>query len=421
MREARGRRSKLARLSALFALLALLGVVLFALDLSRRVGSESLHRTLRTYAAARLGAPVAWQSVDLEPWPPRIVLHSVDAAWGEGEAARIAAESVELELVPRALLARRLEVGALGIRGLELVAGPAFLARTMEVASPAASAKPGAAAASRPPDGRPPVAGSAPSPSESKDVSPIALDVRRVSLEGGSLLLRARTSDGTQGWRFEGLAGAARMNRAAGLLDARGRARLIPAEARAASPGEANEGASLMWSVTRTPEAGPGVVVSLDFAELGRLQLTSVTATGVREELELELEALDLALFASLVPGETLELEGLASGGGRLIGPLMAPERLSLELSIEEGTLRVPDHSVEGPYEMKLVVDAPLSHRPRGSVALELTAARLRYGERFEKRPGQPAAMVSRFAPDAQGELAFETRIQLRNIDEVLR
>jgi hypothetical protein len=211
------------------------------------------------------------------------------------------------------------------------------------------------------------------------------------------------------------------MDPAANLLDAQGRARLVLADSDVASAGDANEGAGLTLSATRTPDGGPGVLVDLDFAELGRLRLKGATAADVREALELELDALDLALFAGLVPRETLELEGLASGQGQLVGPLMAPERLTLELSIEQGALRVPDHSVEGPYEMQLEVDAPLSGRPRGSIALDLTAARLRYGERFEKRPGRPAEMVSRFAPDAQGELVFETRIQLRNIDEVLR
>jgi hypothetical protein len=418
VRDARDQASKLARLSGLFALVALLLVVLFALDLSRLVGSESLHRTLRANAAAALGGPVEWHSVDLGLWPPRIVLHSVALLAGEDEAARIAAESVELRLVPRSLLARRLEVGALGIQGLELVAGPAFLAGTAGIEGSPRSGQPGAGAATAARDGRPPLAGSVPPASESEDASPISLDVRHVSLEGGSLLLRVGGAGGTHAWHFEDLKGSARMDPAADRLDAQGRARLIPADSQVAS---ASEGASLMWSATRMPEAGPGVVVSLDFAELGRLRLTGVASAGIREALELELEALDLALFASLVPEETLELEGRASGRGRLTGPLTAPERLTLELSIDEGALRLPGHSVEGPYEMQLEVDAPLSGRPRGSIALDLTAARLSYGERFEKQPGKPAEMVSRFAPDAQGELAFQTRIQLRNIDEVLR
>jgi hypothetical protein len=114
-----------------------------------------------------------------------------------------------------------------------------------------------------------------------------------------------------------------------------------------------------------------------------------------------------------------MELSGLASGKGRLVGDVAAPEFVSLDLGIENGAFKTSEYAVEGPFLAVVKIKEPLS-RPRGKIELDLTAASIRYLDQFTKKAGMRAQMTTRFVPEESGEIIFESKLKLRNIDEIL-
>ena len=81
----------------------------------------------------------------------------------------------------------------------------------------------------------------------------------------------------------------------------------------------------------------------------------------------------------------------------------------------------MPDCFVECPFLAILNINSPLSARPHGRLDLDLTAATLEYQDQFKKRAGTPAEMTSEFALGKSGELVFESRLKLRDVNEILR
>jgi len=82
--------------------------------------------------------------------------------------------------------------------------------------------------------------------------------------------------------------------------------------------------------------------------------------------------------------------------------------------------LRMPDYFVEGPFLASMKVKDPLSGRPRGQFDLDLTAATLEYQGQFKKKAGMRAVMTTKFMPEESGEIVFESRVKLRDIDQIL-
>jgi hypothetical protein len=115
-----------------------------------------------------------------------------------------------------------------------------------------------------------------------------------------------------------------------------------------------------------------------------------------------------------------MQIGGTATGDVRVVGEASAPGLVGIDAAVVGGLVRVPDYAVDGPFALDLEVREPFSGRPRGSLELDLTDARVEYQSEFEKRAGMRAEMVSKFAPDAKGEIVFESRIKLRDIDEIL-
>ncbi len=142
------------------------------------------------------------------------------------------------------------------------------------------------------------------------------------------------------------------------------------------------------------------------------------TVAGV-VDLDATFESFDLALVAPFLPDPEMLLAGSASGTGRLVGEVTAPEFLSLDLGIEDGAFKTSEYSVEGPFLVTVKVKEPLS-RPRGRIELDLTAARVQYLDQFTKRAGMRAEMTTRFMSEDSGEIIFESKLKLRDIDEIL-
>jgi len=142
------------------------------------------------------------------------------------------------------------------------------------------------------------------------------------------------------------------------------------------------------------------------------------TKTGV-VDIKASLETFDLAIARPFLPDPEMQLAGLASGTGRLVGDAAAPEFLSFDVGIEAGAFVTEDYSVEGPFLAVIKIEEPLS-QPRGRIDLDLTGASLRYLDQFSKPAGMRAEMTTRFVPEESGEIVFESKLKLRDIDEIL-
>ena len=175
--------------------------------------------------------------------------------------------------------------------------------------------------------------------------------------------------------------------------------------------------------------------LDLDIGRVGNepIQLTAdlklddgsaLTATGTSTEtgvvdIKASFETFDLAIARPFLPDPEMKLAGLASGTGRLVGDAAAPEFLSFEVGVEAGAFVTEDYSVEGPFLAVIKIKEPLS-RPRGRIDLDLTGASLRYLDQFSKPAGMRAEMTTRFVPEESGEIVFESKLKLRDIDEIL-
>jgi hypothetical protein len=158
----------------------------------------------------------------------------------------------------------------------------------------------------------------------------------------------------------------------------------------------------------------------LEFSNGGRLDVEGTSTPAGLLDIRAQMESLDLAIMKPLLPDPKMELSGLASGQARIVGEAASPEFISLDVAVESGLLRVPDYLVEGPFRATFEIKHPLSARPRGQIALDLTAARLEYQDQFKKPAGTRAEMTTKFAPEESGEIVFESRIKLRDINEIL-
>ncbi|MBB84264.1 MAG: hypothetical protein CL931_10690 [Deltaproteobacteria bacterium] len=157
--------------------------------------------------------------------------------------------------------------------------------------------------------------------------------------------------------------------------------------------------------------------LALDDGSVIRLEGTS-TNTGV-VDVHANFESFDLAIVRPFIPNSSLRLEGLATGKGRLVGDVAAPEFLSFELGVEQGAIEAGDASLDGPFLVSLEIKEPLS-RPRGRAKLDLTATTLRYGASFAKPENVRAEGIARFVPEKTGEIVFEADVAFRDVDEIL-
>ncbi|MBC8188243.1 MAG: DUF748 domain-containing protein [Proteobacteria bacterium] len=178
----------------------------------------------------------------------------------------------------------------------------------------------------------------------------------------------------------------------------------------------AGEGAEFAghWSVDGRLDA------LLKFSKGGRVALEGLAGQDRRVDLHAEIEKLDLSLAKLFLPDPAMELGGIATGKARLVGPAGSPDFLRIDMRVESGLLRVPEYEVAGPIQIEMEIESPLSQKPKGRIDVDLTAASVDYQGQFTKRTGLRAEMTTTFAPDASGEIGFESRIKLRDLDEIL-
>ncbi|MFK7896975.1 MAG: AsmA-like C-terminal region-containing protein [Myxococcota bacterium] len=114
---------RIIQVAAVFLLLVFLVLGALATVLPRYVETDEFQAGLRARATAALGTEVSWDHVEVGVLPPRVILDSlvVGSVAGGGADARVSASAVDLRFSLWPLLSRRLEMGSLMIRGLDLV------------------------------------------------------------------------------------------------------------------------------------------------------------------------------------------------------------------------------------------------------------------------------------------------------------
>ena len=150
-----------------------------------------------------------------------------------------------------------------------------------------------------------------------------------------------------------------------------------------------------------------------------QLEIDGTSTVEGAVDLNAKLESFDLALVKPFLPDPEMLLAGLVTGKGRVVGDVSAPEFLSLDVGVDQGVFKTSEYSVEGPFLAVAQVKEPFS-RPRGSIDLDLTAARVQYLDQFVKRAGMRAELSTRFVPEESGEIVFESRLKLRDADGIL-
>lgn len=169
-------------------------------------------------------------------------------------------------------------------------------------------------------------------------------------------------------------------------------------------------------------DAPVALSANLDLDEGGHVRVEGTATLEGRLDLKARLEAFDLRAAHSFVSdqgGPSIELGGFATGTASLVGPATSPELIESEIHVESGVLRIPEYVVEGPFDLKMKVNDPLSESMKGRMELDLTAARVDVQGQFSKREGMVAELTTEFARKRSGEIEFESRIKLRNLNEI--
>ncbi|MCA9504224.1 MAG: DUF748 domain-containing protein [Myxococcales bacterium] len=151
----------------------------------------------------------------------------------------------------------------------------------------------------------------------------------------------------------------------------------------------------------------------------GRVSWTGNATEEGRLDLNASLAAFDLAIAAPFLPDPSIRMGGRATGKARIVGPLGALELLSLDVDIESGQLETPDYGLSGPLHLTADLREPTKGL-RGDVVVDLTRARLSYGESFRKPAGVRATAATKLARTATGGTAFESVIALRNAERIV-
>lgn len=425
-------------------------VVLFAtgviaLALPRLVHRADFQATLSEAAADLLGAPVAWQRVELGILPPRLTIHRPElmAAAENPSGARLAADSIDLDLSILPIFLGRIEIDALTLSGAEAV-----VTRTSEgvlfPAFPTSREFDRAAGATVEEKG----IGPSPSP-------PFAVALRQVVIRDGRLILNDQTRSPALEWRLDDIeleagpslvAGSLALEMTAkgqlnrkeiGQITATGAIQVGGAYAFDVRIDELLVGAFLPYpdggDVTLFDLAagiqlglvsdGQGPVridAKLQLSDGGRFAFEGTSTLDGSFDLQAKIESLDLSHAKKFLADPALDVAGLASGAAELSGHSFSVDSVAFDVHVESGLFRVPDVLVKGPFAAAVKIQAPLSARPSGRIEVDLTAATVDYHGQFTKRAGMRAEMTTTFSTGPFGERQFESRIKFRDVNEIL-
>ena len=361
-------------LAFMASLVLLIGVL--TLMVPRLISSDEFRTALNDHVTKTYGASVEWQSIEARLLPPRLLMESpaLTARTGNPDEARMAAESADLRLALFPIFAGRFEIDSLILRGVDLMLTRTVEWRFEKLEFETESVPPG---------------------------EPLAIK------------LAAQIDLGSNHAAYIDTTGSMRST---GLHDVDLRIDELAIEA---------DGFNLEGGLTLQVRPAQGetaaFVADLDLASSGKAVITGKLTLGRVREVGAEIQAFDLAIAKHFLPDPQMELAGLATGNVRVVGEVASPESVSIDVRVESGRLRMPDFSVEGPFLAILKIESPLSARPRGRLDLDLTEATLEYQNQFKKRAGTPAEMITEFELGKSGDFVFESRLKLRNVNEILR
>ncbi|MBK7949367.1 MAG: DUF748 domain-containing protein [Deltaproteobacteria bacterium] len=171
----------------------------------------------------------------------------------------------------------------------------------------------------------------------------------------------------------------------------------------------------------RTDASGPVVLAAkATLADGGRVGVSGTSTRKGELDLDLELAGFDLAALTPFVDSPELELAGRVTGRGRLEGPYASLASLALDLAVEGSAIRRGELRLSGPFSLALDVAKPLAPERHGRIDVDLALAEAHYGETFVKPAGVRAKLATKFESRESGDLAFESRGPLNNINELV-
>ena len=420
--------STILKVIATFLAVGVLLIGSLALALSWIVDSDKFETAFRGRVAQAFGTPVEWQSLEATLLPPRITINqpALVTTTGNSEDARLTAKSADLRLALLPIFERRIEVDSLVLHGVELA-----VTRTSEgLVWPFVREEIDT------------VASSAFAPATSQTA--FALRLRSVVASESRIILRDHSRERPIEWRFEAPEAVARFESDLMRIDLVGEIQsgaieagpvstwgTLALQASQALDGPTSfvadfdlrtgEKASIRGKLTRGGEHPIQIDAVLAFSTGGRVEFEGTSTREGVLDVHARVESFDLALAKNLLPDPQMDLAGLATGLARVVGDAASPDYVSIDVEVESGLLRMPDYFVEGSFLAELTVTHPLSGRPMGQLDLDLTSARVEYQDQFKKPAGMRAEMTTKFETQASGKIDFESRIKLREINEILK
>jgi uncharacterized protein involved in outer membrane biogenesis len=419
--------STILKVIATFLAVGVLLIGSLALALSWIVDSDKFETAFRGRVAQAFGTPVEWQSLEATLLPPRITINqpALVTTTGNSEDARLTAKSADLRLALLPIFERRIEVDSLVLHGVELA-----VTRTSEgLVWPFVREEIDT------------VASSAFAPAISQTA--FALRLRSVVVSESRIILRDHSLERPVEWRFEAPEAVAHFDSDLMRIDLVGELQsgaieagpvstwgTLALQASQALDGPTSfvadfdlrtgEKASIRGKLTRGGEHSIQIAAVLALSSGGRVDFEGTSTREGVLDVHARVESFDLALAKNLLPDPQMDLAGLATGLARVVGDAASPEYVSIDVEVESGLLRMPDYFVEGSFLAELTVTHPLSGRPMGQLDLDLTSARVEYQDQFKKPAGMRAEMTTKFETQASGKIDFESRIKLREINEIL-
>jgi hypothetical protein len=419
--------STILKVIATFLAVGVLLIGSLALALSWIVDSDEFETAFRGRVAQAFGTPVEWQSLEATLLPPRITINqpALVTMTGNAEDARLTAKSADLRLALLPIFERRIEVDSLVLHGVELA-----VTRTSEgLVWPFVREEIDT------------VASSAFAPAISQTA--FALRLRSVVVSESRIILRDHSLERPVEWRFEAPEAVAHFDSDLMRIDLVGELQSGAIEAGPVSTWgtlalqvsqaldgptsfvadfdlRTGEKASIRGKLTRGGEHPIQIDAVLAFSTGGRVEFEGTSTREGMLDVHARVESFDLALAKNLLPDPQMDLAGLATGLARVVGDAASPDYVSIDVEVESGLLRMPDYFVEGSFLAELTVTHPLSGRPMGQLDLDLTSARVEYQDQFKKPAGMRAEMTTKFETQASGKIDFESRIKLREINEIL-
>ncbi|MFP6654947.1 MAG: AsmA-like C-terminal region-containing protein [Myxococcota bacterium] len=433
------------KIAAYFLAVVLLAAGMLAVALPRLVNQADFQATLHGAATQFLGAPVAWQHIEWDFLPPRLTVHrpTLTTAVENSNDARLAAESIELDLALLPIFFGRIEINSLTLRGVEAV-----LTRTPDgvllPSVPALFGVEGGIGAAVQDTG-----------SDRNSAPPIGIALRQIVVREGRIVLRDQTRSPAIEWSLDEIELEARASLIARSLVLEMGAKLqsnqrelgqlavagtIHSNGAYALEVDVEEwrvgvfwptlagGDSTVFDLVAEAQLGlesdgQGPVqidAKLQLSDGGRLAVEGTAILDGQFDLLAKIESLDLGNMQKFLPDPSLEMGGLASGTARLVGRPSFVDFVELDVHVESGSLRVPNVLVKGPFDAAVKIEAPLSLRPSGRIDVDLTAASVDYYGQFTKRAGLRAKMTTTFSTGASGERQFESQIKFRDVNEIL-